>query len=223
MCTFASDDTDLHFAPLFPVEPAYMDMNTVQTRQFSRLIHDAKFHAKASTYRRSPSSGHKLTATQNMRVPTVECMFFGNGCDSAFVVPVPVVCASIDEGRYFDVAFRFWVNASNNRTQTSFSVDRYMIHVPQYPVNSTVPAEYQYTIFVSRSPTDPDNDLIKSLHGGKDIRVGGSVLVVRSTRDGYVRPVFEDDRYFIETMLVEILTTRLRSNCGGPADKQMAL
>lgn len=71
------------------------------------------------------------------------------------VVPVPVVCASIDEGRYFDVAFRFWVNASNNRTQTSFSVDRYMIHVPQYPVNSTVPAEYQYTIFVSRSVGGP--------------------------------------------------------------------
>ncbi|KAJ3544812.1 hypothetical protein NMY22_g2648 [Coprinellus aureogranulatus] len=170
-----------------PESPPFSRMiSSVEDKHVVGLIADAKYHAKQT------------------KVPLVDCMFFGSSCDAAYVVPVPVQNHSVKAGRYFDVSFRFYVNANTDRKAVSFCIDNHMIHVSQYPVNSVIPSEYQYSIFLSRNPGDAENALIKTIHGGSGLAVEGSVLVVRSDREGIVKPVYEDDRYFIETMLIDL-------------------
>ncbi|KAJ3516299.1 hypothetical protein NMY22_g14245 [Coprinellus aureogranulatus] len=143
-----------------------------------------------------------------LKWPLVDCMYFGNCCTSSYIVPVPVQPEGVAAGRYFDVLFRLFVNANISRKEISYSVDDFMVHIDQYPLNSPIRSEFQYTLFLSHNPGDTENNLIRALHGGGDLDIMGSVLVVRSNREGIVQPVYEDDRYFIETMLIEILATR---------------
>lgn len=117
--------------------------------------------------------------------------------------------------------FRTYVTAEKMRHSIVFNLDKHMIEVENWPATGGTPAEWQWTIFLSRhvrttviarrsgshryppQVLDEENQLIKGLHGGRDLEIPGCVLVAKSDQSGHLVDVESEDVYHIKAMLVE--------------------
>ncbi|RXW14192.1 hypothetical protein EST38_g11663 [Candolleomyces aberdarensis] len=151
------------------------------------LMADAKFYSKL----------------QEGNTSMVRCAFIGTDLPSTRVVRVPVNCGPNDAPRAFDVAYRVYVNTILPQDSLVYNLDESLVEVPQWPIDSARLTPYMYTIFKSNNPIDRRNNLLRSFGGGNSLNVRGSLLVVKTDREGFVCPVTPADTYFIEVMVVD--------------------
>ncbi|KAJ2914796.1 hypothetical protein MD484_g5625, partial [Candolleomyces efflorescens] len=135
-------------------------------------------------------------------IRTVKGMYFGTDCSSPHLVPVPVQKSLGNPMRPVDALFTTYIPVTMPETFIVLSLDRFIIHVPQYPADSRVPDPFSYTIFFSNCPFDKPNRLLRKLAGDVHITVRGPILVVKSDQKGVIKPIVK-----AETRLMEKLVT----------------
>ncbi|KAJ3516300.1 hypothetical protein NMY22_g14246 [Coprinellus aureogranulatus] len=131
----------------------------------TRMIRDDRYIADRGGY----------SAVQAAIIPT--------NCKEMCIVPVTVRPCNTKALRPIDVLFRTYVSMALPSDTLSFNLDEFMTVVDPYPIHSSVPGPFKYTIFTSNHPKEPVNELLQTFPRASDLEVKGNIVIVKHWRD----------------------------------------
>ncbi|KAH6905772.1 hypothetical protein BKA70DRAFT_1225120 [Coprinopsis sp. MPI-PUGE-AT-0042] len=140
-----------------------------------------------------------------------KCAFFGTDCDEIQIVPVPVHAGYEEETMACDLYHCFYVNPCHNCV---FWFEDFTINVGFWPRNTKYALKYiifygnGYTPHTRRQIGSGTNYLIRGLKGGRELKIMGHVLVVKTDQNGFVEEVKCKDLDTISGIVVHVLWER---------------
>ncbi|KAJ2913797.1 hypothetical protein MD484_g6604, partial [Candolleomyces efflorescens] len=125
-------------------------------------------------------------------------------CTKPHIVPVPVRKVRGNISTINDVFSRVHVNVWTPESSTYYVTESLVIEGGM-GTYSAVEEPYKYTLFRSNHPFDRFNRLIRSIAGGRGLRITGPLIVVKTDQSGAVCDVTQAEIYHIERIIVHTL------------------
>ncbi|KAJ3520324.1 hypothetical protein NMY22_g12806 [Coprinellus aureogranulatus] len=159
---------------------------------------------------------------------TVDGVFIGSECSKLHIVPVPVRDCLQPQLRAIDAVFRLYVRCHSTLDTIVYDMSDYLaeLYSDEYPSEWTEGGlAYDYSFFTSDDvcasstlakplaltqfcllvqPMEVRNQLLRSFEGGEDLRIRGSILVMRSDGAGTLCSMEESDFEIVKKLTVRV-------------------